>query len=116
MAGNVAWDGKFAFKYHNGFEHWIINGDGKVQDYYKNLTSIFEMSTEEFIEKMSNYKVDSSNSYYELWKEKTEEFIIPNFEYSNLYVTQKLMNKIPSSVSGKIAEICIEHIYKFKLL
>lgn len=98
LAGNVAWDGKFAMKgCKNDFEHWIVNYDGKVQDYYKNLTTIFEATTDEFLNMMSKYKVDTSKSYYEFWKKKTDEFEIPEFEYSNLYATQKLMNKIPKN-------------------
>jgi len=96
IAGNVAWDGKFSLrKCGKGFEHWIINADGKVQDYYKNLTTIFEMTTDEFVDIMSRYDIDKSNDYYNLWKEKTECFKIPEFEYSNLYVTSQLMHKIP---------------------
>lgn len=96
IAGNVAWDGKFSLKgFKNIFEHWIINGDGKVQDYYKNLTNIFECTTEDFLEQMAKYSVDKNNSYYNLWKNTNDIFKIPEFEYSNLYVTQKLMNNIP---------------------
>ncbi len=98
LAGNVAWDGKFSLKgYKNKFEHWIVNGDGKVQDYYKNLSNIFECTTEEFIEKMSSYEVDKDNSYYNVWKKLNDSFKIPKFEYSNLYVTEKLMNNIPKN-------------------
>lgn len=98
VAGNVAWDGKFSLKqYKDNFEHWIINGDGKVQDYYKNLTSIFECTTEEFLKKMSSYSVDKNNSYYKLWESVDKSFNFPNFEYSNLYVTQQLMKKIPKN-------------------
>ena len=98
LAGNVAWDGKFSLKGHkNSFEHWILNSNGKVQDYYKNLTTIFEMTVDEFCEMMAEYKVDTSKSYYELWKNINDRFNIPDFEYSNLYVTQKVMNKMPAN-------------------
>lgn len=97
VAGNVAWNGKFSLKQHNkDFEHWIINGDGKVQDYYKNLTNIFECTTEEFLERMAKYEIDKSDSYYKLWKQLNDEFVIPEFEYSNLYATKRLMENIPS--------------------
>ena len=97
IAGNVAWDGKFSLKrYGNSFEHWIINSNGKVQDYYKNLTAIFEMTTDDFINIMSKYDVDNANDYYNLWKEKTDSFNMPEFEYSNLYATNQLMKKIPA--------------------
>lgn len=96
ICGNVAWDGKFVLKrYSNNFEHWILNGDGKVQDYYKNLTTIFEMNLLDFLERMSSHVVEQSNDYYNLWMKKHDSFVIPEFEYSNLYVTNALMNKIP---------------------
>lgn len=98
VAGNSAWDGKFSLKVFNkNYESWLVNEDGKVQDYYKNLTTVFEMTIDGFLENMANYEVDSSNSYYEFWKKKTEEFNIPEFEYSNLYTVQKLMNEMPEN-------------------
>lgn len=98
IAGNVAWDGKFTLKgYKNNFEHWIVNENGKVQDYYKNLTTVFEYSICEFLELMGKYNVDSSNNYYEYLKQRVEKVELPDFQYSNLYVTQKLMGKIPQN-------------------
>ena len=84
LAGNVVWDGKFSLKWSkNKFESWIVNEDGKIQDYYKNLTTIFEFSTDDFLDIMSKYKLKSSKSYYNLWKSKKEEFKMQDFEYSN---------------------------------
>ena len=98
VAGNVAWDGKFSLSnYRDKFEHWIINGDGKVQDYYKNLTTIFECSNEEFLLKMSSYCIDKDTSYYKKWKDLNSKFKLPNFSYSNLYATEKLMNNLPKN-------------------
>lgn len=96
IGGNVAWEGKFLLKvYNDSFEHWIINEEGKVQDYYKNLTTVFEMNTDEFLEIMATYEVDKSKEYYGTWEKLDNEFKIPEFEYSNLYVTQKVMNNLP---------------------
>lgn len=114
IAGNVAWDGKFSLKAQkNSFEHWILNGNGKVQDYYKNLTTIFEFTLEEFIDKMSSYVVDKSNSYYKFWKQKTEEFNIPEFDYSNLYVTEKLMKNMPENSILNLANSTTIRIAQF---
>lgn len=96
LAGSVAWDGKFALKSNNKkFENWLVSEFGMVQDFYRNLTNIFECSIDEFLEKMSNYEIDEKNDYYNLCKNLDAKFELPNFEYSNLYVTQKLMNNIP---------------------
>ncbi|MBQ3409297.1 MAG: 2-succinyl-5-enolpyruvyl-6-hydroxy-3-cyclohexene-1-carboxylic-acid synthase [Clostridia bacterium] len=98
IAGNVAWDGKGSLKgYSKNFEHWIVNSDGRVQDCYKNLTTIFEMSTDDFIDVMSKYNVDNSNGYFDLWKGKTDNFNMPELEYSNLYATKQLMERIPAN-------------------
>ena len=96
LTGSVAWDGKFALKSNNKkFENWLVSEFGMVQDFYRNLTNIFECSIDEFLEKMSNYEIDEKNDYYNLCKNLDAKFELPNFEYSNLYVTQKLMNNIP---------------------
>lgn len=104
IGGNVAWDGKFSLKgFNNKFESWLVTEEGKVQDYYKNLTTIFEMTVEEFLENMAKYDVDKSKSYYELWDDKTKKFNIPEFEYSNLYTVQKLMNNLPKNSELNLA-------------
>ena len=104
IGGNVAWDGKFSLKgFKNQFESWLVTEEGKVQDYYKNLTTIFEMTMEEFLDNMAKYNVDKSNSYYELWSNKTKEFNIPEFEYSNLYTVQRLMNNLPKNSELNLA-------------
>ena len=104
LGGTVVWDGKFSLKgYKNEFESWLINEDGKIQDCYKNITTIFEMSIDEFLEKMAKYNVSSSKSYYELWENKTKQFNIPDFEYSNLYTIQKLMNNLPKNSKLNLA-------------
>ena len=98
LAGNVVWDGKGVLKkYKKEFDTWIVTEEGEIQDLYRNLSTIFECKTEEFLEEMSKHKVEKSNLYYETWKKNSNEFKMPNFEYSNLYVTQKLMNNIPKN-------------------
>lgn len=114
LAGNVAWDGKFSLKgFKNNFESWLVNDDGKVQDYYKNLTTVFEMTIDEFLNTMASYNIENNKSYYELWKKKTEEFTIPEFEYSNLYIVQKLMKKIPENSVLNIGNSTIIRLAQF---
>ena len=104
LAGSAVWDGRFLLKGHNDkFESWLVTEEGKVQDYYKNLTTIFELSIDEFLVMMSKYNVDSSKSYYQLWKNKTDEFKIPEFEYSNLYTVKKLMERLPKDSKLNLA-------------
>lgn len=104
LAGNAVWDGKFLLKGHNDkFESWLVTEEGKIQDYYKNLTTIFELSVDEFLNMMSKYNVDTSKSYYQLWKNKTDAFTIPEFEYSNLYTVKKLMEQLPKDSKLNLA-------------
>ncbi len=104
VGGNVAWNGKFSLKrFKNQFESWLVTEEGMVQDYYKNLTTIFEMTVEEFLENMSKYDIDKSKSYYELWNNKTKEFNILKFEYSNLYTVQQLMSNLPKNSELNLA-------------
>ena len=98
LAGAVAWDGKFSIKAYNSmFETWIVTEQGKVQDFYRNLTCIFECSIDEFLEEMAKSKVDDKNDYYRLLEGLNDKCEIPEFKYSNLYATQKLMNNIPKN-------------------
>ena len=104
LAGNSAFQGKFYFLSKNDkFETWIVNEDGNVHDLYKNLTKIFEMSTDMFVELMTNFKVSNSHNYKEQWLEESKKFKLPDFEYSNLYATNKLMNLMPKNSIFNIA-------------
>lgn len=98
LAGNSAFQGKFYFlSKKDKFETWIVNEDGKVHDFYNNLSKIFEMPTSLFTELMANFKSSDLKSYKEQWLEENKKFKLPNFEYSNLYVTNKIMSMMPKN-------------------
>lgn len=114
LGGTVVWDGKFSLKpFKNQFESWVVNEDGKLQDYYKNLTTIFEMTIDEFVENMAKYNVDNLKNYYELWENRTKQFKIPDFEYSNLYTVQRLMSNLPKDSKLNLANSSTIRITQF---
>ncbi len=95
IAGNPCMDYKFRLKNeHEGSELWIVNEDGKVADPFKKLTTVFQGSTIQFLKLMNSCRNKNvKTTYYDEWKEITDNVIIPEFEYSNLYTVQKVMKK-----------------------
>lgn len=84
---------------NNNCEHWLIDEEGNVIDAYKNLTSIFECTPNEFFKFfVEDVPVCSENNmeYYKLWKEAKDsvEMLTPSF--SNVYVIDKLLKNLPS--------------------
>lgn len=97
FGGNPAMDYKFQLKTKGDkFVHWIVNKEGRVADPFRNLEKVFEGTTLEFLERMARYGVNSDHSYLKKWKVMDEKFVVPEFEYSNLYVPKQLMERIPS--------------------
>lgn len=104
LAGNSITPGKYNYlSKKDCFETWIVNEDGKVHDFYKNLKKVFEMPTKVFAEFMANFKASNNQTYRNNWIKETKKFVLPNFEYSNLYATNKLMNMMPSNSVLNIA-------------
>lgn len=94
--GNSVLDIIRKLKTYEKGEHWSVTEAGKVIDQYRKLKNIFEMPTIEFLEYMNRWGKERSNTYLETWKKEKEAVILPDFEYSNLYATRRLMETIPS--------------------
>lgn len=78
-------------------EHWIVSETGNVQDPFHCLSTIIEEKTDKFFEKMSAVisKVpDELGSYYVDWKKSISNINFPNIPYSDILVTEKLINKL----------------------
>lgn len=98
LAGNTVLDLKFQLKRLNyPFEHWIVNESGKVADPFKRLTTVFESSTLNFLKDLDKYlgDIESNNPYLYTWKTENEKFVVPEFEFSNLYTLKRLIELIP---------------------
>lgn len=105
IAGNPCMDYKFQLKGGDpSTEHWIVNEDGRIADPFKKLNKVFEGSTVEFLRAMNDaVDNDVTNSYLEVWKQKFDSVRIPEFDYSNLYAVQKVMNQMPANSNFNIA-------------
>lgn len=100
LAGNTVLDYKFELKgLKYSFEHWVVNDDGKIADPFKKLTTVCEATTEEFLSILDLYlnNTSSNNSYFEDWEKENNKFLIPHFDFSNIYTVEKMIPKIPKN-------------------
>jgi len=99
IGGNTAINFKFKLKNTDKkFEHWIVNEEGRVADPFKRLTTIFEGSPEEFLCCLNDAVSEvSEHSYYSAWEMQKSRFLIPEFEFSNLYSVKRLMEDMPQN-------------------
>lgn len=100
LAGNSVLDFKFKLKGTKlNFEHWLVSTEGKVIDPYRKLTTIFECSIIGFLTRLNDYSTqgqNNTNDYYKYWSKENKMFILPSFEYSNLYAVNELMKRLPN--------------------
>jgi 2-succinyl-5-enolpyruvyl-6-hydroxy-3-cyclohexene-1-carboxylate synthase len=98
LAGNTVLDFKFQLKRLNhSFEHWIVNENGKVADPFMKLTTVFEMSTLNFLKDLDMYLegIECNNYYLSAWETENKKFVVPEFEFSNLYTLDRFIKLIP---------------------
>ena len=105
IEGNSTLDIKFQLKGRNSSleQTWIVSENGKVADRYSKLSTIFETSTEEFLEMMAKYGEKCENKYFQAWKKESDDFKIPEFDFSNLYCVEKLMKNIQPNSNLNLA-------------
>lgn len=81
------------------FEHWLVDETGSVVDAYKNLNSIFECSSTEFLNFfIDNAPSDSKNDmqYYSKWQEAINGQSCFNLEFSNVFAIKNLLERMPN--------------------
>lgn len=104
LGGNTTLDYRFILKNKSQTtEHWLISLNGKLQDPFRKLTKIFEGSEKQFLERMAYYGNSYSKEYYGIWKGFADEWVDPNYEFSNIYAIRELMRKIPGGSNLNIA-------------
>ena len=97
LAGNTALDYKFYLKNAN-IEHWIVDNSGKIADPFKSLKRVFEGDLIDFLNEMLKYGDSAAdNEYFNSWKACYDDFKMPEFEYSNIYSLEKLLNNLPKN-------------------
>lgn len=82
------------------FSHWLIDEEGKVIDAYKNLTSIFECTPRAFFEYFVTHAPKGKKNdmvYYDKWLNKYNKIKNLNVKYSNVFVIQHFLAKMPAN-------------------
>jgi len=100
LGNNVASYGMKPFLRENctSFRHISIDKGGRIRDVFKALTDVFECSPSYFFKYFAeNTPSSCSNNlqFYNIWYDSSIKIKIPEFEFSNFYVAQKLAPKIP---------------------
>lgn len=101
---------------YQSIENWLINESGTVRDAYKSLTTIFEMPIQIFFELANTHLAErdsASGTYYSRWKELLKKVKIPEFDFSNLYVAERLARIIPKNSILHLAILNSTRIMQF---
>lgn len=81
-----------------GFEHWRVAQDGRLEDTYGNLTAVFQTTEQEFFEHYSA-RTDAPNpsrDFLALWQEGEAKRIIPtSLPLSHALVAATFADRIP---------------------
>ena len=105
IAGNPCMEFKFTLKYGKPMkEHWIVNESGAIADPFRRLSTVFEGTTLDFLEAMNAYGEEGiNNDYLDKWEKAKADVRKTEFEYSNLYAVQKVMERMPANSNFNIA-------------
>ena len=77
--------------------HWRIAENGSYLDNFDALTTIFECTPLEFLDKIEYNKNVNINEYYHLWKNRIDEVQFPDLKFSNFLVVKKFAERIPKN-------------------
>lgn len=90
--------GSFGALVGNVKDVWRVSEDGEIRDTFNRLSCVFEVSEHEFFMHYSNKERQSSNSFFNKWKEQIDKLSndIPECPFSNVWIAQQLACKIPS--------------------
>ena len=81
----------------NSITHWRVAENGSYLDNFDALTTIFECTPLEFLEKISEIKNSDKNEYFTLWKKRIEKVKYPELKFTNFFVMKKFVEKIPEN-------------------
>lgn len=80
------------------FEHWRVSEDGKITDTFTCLTNVFEMSDNDFFERVlscSDAVTSSTNEYEEMWKIRLNSIKYPELGFTNFNAIRNTASNIP---------------------
>lgn len=85
--------------YRGEYEHWVVNEEGSIVDQFRHLTKVFECTNKEFFTFFSekNNNVITENNYLDFWSKKINILPSSDFLFSNNYVMQKFVAKLPNN-------------------
>lgn len=77
---------------------WRINPDGEIRDTFKRLSNVFAMTEENFFSYYKDKEIDKSDEYLIACKTEYNTIVslIPEVEFSNIWIAQTIKDKIPS--------------------
>ncbi len=87
---------KYAIGSGEKTKHWHIAIDGTVNDGFRCLENLFEMTPETFFENINKHTSFSNNhEFYNVWKEGIKALKYPELNFTNFNAIMKLSKKIP---------------------
>lgn len=79
-------------------EHWRVCDDGSYLDNFSALTTIYQCSPEQFLEKITQGVENSSKSqYFDLWKRRVDSVVYPDLKFTNFSVIRDFARVIPEN-------------------
>lgn len=95
--GEVSGDYYTTKKLHGAKEIWRVSPDGEIRDYFRKLTSVFEMEEEDFFTHYSN-DCPPKSQYLTQCKEKISEVysVMGELPFSNMWAASILSPYIPT--------------------
>jgi 2-succinyl-5-enolpyruvyl-6-hydroxy-3-cyclohexene-1-carboxylate synthase len=96
--GAYGWK-KYIRENYKSTSNVLVSESGNVRDTYKCLDTIYECSASEFFHSFAQLwkerPLNKEHSYYNQWQAEIAKVKVPEFEFSNFYVAQKLAQTIP---------------------
>ncbi|MBR4324565.1 MAG: 2-succinyl-5-enolpyruvyl-6-hydroxy-3-cyclohexene-1-carboxylate synthase [Bacteroidales bacterium] len=88
-----------AYKTGQPKEVWRVCESGEIQDRYRTLTNVFEMSERDFFEHYTNSDTQVEVSYYQLCMDECNRLWnkIPELPFSHIWIASQMYNKLPEN-------------------
>lgn len=81
--------------YGGDFEQWHVDDNGNVVDPCDKLTTVFQGGIKEFLRKMNSIDGIRDDSFYNAWKSKADQMIIPDLPLCHINTVGALFENLP---------------------
>lgn len=80
-------------------EVWRVTESGEIQDRYRTLTNVFEMSERDFFEHYANADTKVEMSYYQSCMDECKRLWnkIPELPFSHIWIASQMYDKLPEN-------------------